>query len=127
MHFCIFPMLKAHTFLASGQSHNTCSTVSIHSQHSPHVASTCTLRLCRFPLVGKIFEHARHRNVRTFGGTFSFQIFFHIGRSILALECSVCALSFNLSATWYADLTVNFLLPFSFQIKLSLLFYFRTC
>ena len=118
--FWIFPRHNTHTFLASGHSHNTCSVDSVHWQHSPHVRSTCILHLWRFSQVGRIFEQACQRKLRTFGGAFSFQIFLHIGRSNLALECSLWALSWSLNATWYVDFTVKLLLLFSYQTRLSL-------
>ena len=105
-HFWIFPWHKAQTFLANEHSHSTCSIDSVLWQQNSHLGSTCNFHLCRFPRVGSILEQACQRKVRTFGGTFSFQNFFYIGRSNLAIECSIRACSFILKAARYTDFTV---------------------
>ena len=53
-----------------------------------HPASTFTRLLQRLSLVGKQFEQALHRKVRTFGGTLSRQIFPQVVPWRWALECS---------------------------------------
>ena len=51
---------------------------------------------------------------------FQAQILFHHFLSSCAFECSASTCWFKQMATWYADLTVNSCLLFSFQIRQSL-------
>ena len=99
-HFWIFPEHKAHMFLAKGHSHSKWPADSCCWQHSSHRASTFTLLQCRLSLVGNIFEPACQMNLRTFGGTFSFQIFFQWVLSVPTVECSTWFCSCSLMATW---------------------------
>ena len=99
-HFWIFPGHNAHTFLAKGHSHSKWPADSSCWQHSSHRASTFTLLRCRLSLEGSIFEQAYQMKLRTFVGTFSFQIFFQWVMSLPAVECSTRFCSCNLMATW---------------------------
>ena len=88
LHFCTLPFDIAHTFRATGHSHSKCEVDSGCWQQMSHLGSTFTLRLCRFSLVGRMFEHALQLKFLTFGGTFKAQIVFHTLPSIRAFECS---------------------------------------
>ena len=69
-------------------SHSTWQGVSKCWEQISHLASTCTLRRCKLSFVGRIFEQALHRRVRTLGGTFSFHTFFQSLPFCCACECS---------------------------------------
>lgn len=118
LHFWIVPLNRAQTFLARGHSYNTWPTVSLWWWHSSHLSSILIRFLWRFSLVGRHPEHALHRKVRTFGGTFNFHIFLQVDPSTCTDECSAWFGYFKRRATWYAERTVNHRDLFSFQISL---------
>ena len=97
-HFWSPPRQSTHTFCANGHSHSKCPINSGCWQQVSHHGSTCIFRLFKFSLVGRTFAQAPQRNILTFGGTFSFHNFLHIGLSVFAVECSIRACSFILTA-----------------------------
>lgn len=119
LHFCTCPLTSAHTFLVNGHFQSTCATVSSSWRQNSHVASTWTFLRHKFSFIGRQFEHALHRNVRTLGGTLSFQIFPHVTPCARTEECSAKAVDFSRRATLYAVLTENVFDLFSVQISVS--------
>jgi len=119
LHFWIFPLDRAHTFLANRHSHSRCEVDSGCWQQSSQCGSTFTLRRCRFSLVGRIFEQACQIKILTFGGIFRDHTLFHIEPSIRAAECSPSSCCIRWRATWYEDFTENLFALFSFHIKAS--------
>ena len=96
-HFWSPPRQSAHKFCASEHSHSKCPTDLGCWQQISHRGSTYILRLFKFSLVGRTFAQARQRNILTFGGTFSFHNFLHIGLSMFVVECSIRVCSFILT------------------------------
>ena len=88
--FGFSPDIAPKHFLTKGHSHSMWPADSgcWQWQHISHHASTFTLLRCRLSIVRSIFEHAREMKLRTFGGTFIFQIFFQWLLS-LATSCGV--------------------------------------
>ena len=119
LHFCTRPLPSAHTFLANGHFQSTCATVSGSWRQNSHVALTWTFLRHKLSLVGRQFEHALHKNVRTFGGKLSFQIFPHVTPCSRADKCLANAADFSLRATLYAVFTVNVFALFSVQTSVS--------
>ena len=119
LHFCTQPLIKAHTFHANGQVRSTCELVSCSYRQISYVASIRTFLQHRLFLVGRQLLHALHMKVRTFGGTFSFQIRPHVAPCSRAEECSAHSPDFSFRAMWYADLTENCCVLFAVHIRLS--------
>ena len=119
LNFCTRPLIKAHTFRANGQVQSTCEIVSGSCRQISHVASIRTFLQHRLFLVGRQLLHALHMKVRTFVGTFSFQIRPHVAPCSRAEECSAHSPDFSLRAMWYADFTENCCVLFAIHIRLS--------
>ena len=119
LHFCVFPLNRAQTFLAKGHVHSKWLTVSGCCLHNSHVGSSFTCRRCKLSRVGRQLEQVLHMKFRTFGGTLTVHISFHVVPCVRAAECSALGWSCRRKATWYAVLTVNCCALFSFQITES--------
>ena len=119
LHFCTRPLTSAHTFLANRHFQSIWATVSGSWQQSSHVALTWTFLRHKLSLVGRHFERALHRNVRTLGGTLSFQILPHVTPCARTDECSAKATDFSLRATLYAVFTEKVFALFSVHTSVS--------
>ena len=99
LHFWNFPLINAQTFLTKGRVHNIWMVVLGYCLHSSQVDSTRTHLRCRLSRVGKQLEHARHINIRIFGGTLRDQISFHVHAWSRAAECSTLGWFFKWTTT----------------------------
>ena len=116
-HSCSRPLTRAHTFRVSGYSHRMWLVISGSWPHMSHLCLFFTLLLFKLSLVGKILDHARQMKVRTLGGMLRVHIFFQIGPSVLAEECSTQTCCCRRRATWYAVLTEKCLFVFSINTR----------
>ena len=113
--FWIFPLTRPHTLRAKGNSHSMWLTVSLCWWHTAQRGSNCTFFLHKLSRVGKIFEHALYRKVRTFGGVLRDHTDFHKRPSAEAIEWSPSDRLSTHCATPYADLTEKVWNLFSFH------------